>query len=496
MNKYNLHLAGGALLATTALVSGSVAVQAAATLKSTVQAATLFNALVAAPLATQVFSATAATASGATIGPQSVTVDSTATIFEKSVIILSVAGAEFSNTPVPTVSLWEQSNGGATITGTGTASAATVTVFADRIRISDITARTYSAVEVSGFSYRNAQALATAGTSIALSGTIFNAAETATLESITSANAVTSKSFSTVEVTPGSAITISNTAAPQFAAINQAAGGAGTVGPAAATANVLSALLSRVVLSSVLAVGTNLTTTLSAGTSVSTMEIKLTHNVLTDPAVKSVSLDSSAGGVITNVTSADKFSAGSVTFSPAGATYATSGPMIMVVQFNGTTPISNWAAGTVATTHTAGTGTLVALAGGSGTAVGLNRGGLSTQLNFVQPSSNPFQSFIRVTNTGAQSGSVTVALRSSSSGAALGGSNVFTSAPIASGGTIQIAVSDIENALGVTPVLGSPYDATIAGPISGYVQHIGFKADSGVVTDLSAFRNGVTNVSP
>jgi hypothetical protein len=108
---------------------------------------------------------------------------------------------------------------------------------------------------------------------------------------------------------------------------------------------------------------------------------------------------------------------------------------------------------------------------------------------------NAFASFIRVTNTGATAGSVTMTVRNSSSGAVLG---TYTSASIASGGTIQLSTATIEtqSVPAVTPTSGVPYDIGVTGSITGYVQHIGFNGANGALSDLSAFRAGGSGSIP
>ncbi|MDX2221962.1 MAG: hypothetical protein SFV21_04385, partial [Rhodospirillaceae bacterium] len=472
MNKYALHVAGGALLATTALVSGTVAVNAQATIRTAPAAgATVTNfapaTLTARPLATQMISAT--TGSAATIGPQAVTIDSTANLFEVTTVLLDVTGAQFATAlAAPTVSIYAQTTTGTLeIASSATGANATVTVFSQRVRITQVSAITWSAMVVSGLIYREAQGLATAGTSIALSGSITNAAETSTLESIASRSVVTSVSAANAEVTSGNAVAISNTSNPQFALVSQAGtNGLGNGLTAAAPGN--SAILSRVKVTSTLAVSTDLSAALSAGNLLSTNEVKLTHTVLNDPAVVSATLDSAAGGTIQTRTPG-QFSAGTVTFGPAATAFANGGNTFVVVNFNGSTPITNAVAGTTATTHVANAPASVAIAGGSGTAVALTRGGLNAQINFVQPSNNAFQSFLRIANTGGTPGAVTITVRSSSTGATLG---TYTSPAVSAGGTIQISAANIEtqSVPAITPVLGQPYDVLVSGPITGYVQ--------------------------
>jgi hypothetical protein len=349
-------------------------------------------------------------------------------------------------------------------------------MFPDRIYISGMTATTWSVMQVCGASFRNAQSLATAGNSIALAGSITNSAATVTLETITSANVVTSRSAVTVQVAAGSGITISNTTSTQFTGVIQTG----------VTSGSTSAVLSSVTFTEIgNTVSANLTTSQSVATLLSNYEVRLTHAILSDAAVTQAQLASAAGNIVRTPA---QFVSGAVTFGtgPAADAAAT---RALTVQFNGTTPILAAAAGTTAVTPTGTAASATAITAVTGSATALNRGGLNTTLNFVQPSVNNFASFIRVTNTGATAGSVTMSIRNAATGVVLG---VYTSLPVAGGGTIQVSTSTIETGAvpAITPVAGTPYDVNITGPITGFAQHIGFNAANGALSDLSAVRNG------
>jgi hypothetical protein len=464
MNKFNLQLAGGALLASTALLSGTVAVHAAATIKADAAQGAVPAAFTTALIAAESLTGTTTAAS---LGPQSIVVDSSANIFEKAVVIINITGADL--TAGTLASICSQNTPATGTLTSCTAGAATVTIFPERIRITDITQSTWSALRVTGLAYNNALSMATAGHSISLSGTIFNSAETSTLESITSKAVATSVSGAIPQVAAGSAITVSNTSTPQFAGV--------TVSGTAAS----SATLSTVSLTDTTATQTasNLSTAVTSQSFVSTVEVKLTHGVLGDAAVAYIMLNSA--GVATTRTTA-QFSSGTATWTVRTTGLASA--QNLRVQFNGTTAITGWSAGTTtispATLAASGSKLPAAV---SGTATALTRGGMNTQVNVFQPSTNAFASFLRVTNTGSTAGAVTIAVRQSSTGTSLGS---YTSAAINPGSSIQISASDIETGAQITNK--TQYDLSVSGPISGYVQHIGFKADTGVVTDLTSFR--------
>lgn len=480
MNKYALSLAGGALLATTALATGTVSAAtirtAAQTYPATVTAGTTVPAVVTTVgIAAEVFSATSSTVG---FGPRHYLIDSGARLQIQSTVSLTVAGAEFDTTFTPIVTIYDQSTTGTleaqSVTANGAiASGAAVTMFTDRVLISNInnnTAQTYGVIEVSGVVFRQGQALATVGNSVTLSGTIQNAAQTTTLETIDAKAVVTSRNLLDVRVTAGTTLTVSSAATPIFTTL---------------TSSATSATLATVIASTSSAFSTDLSNVLNANSTISTVEVKLTHAVLNDPAVVDVSLDTGAG-FITKTPA--QFQSGSVTFTPliSELTSGATGRVIRV-SFNGTTAISAAAAGTVAVTTTAGGPARTAAVSAGGAAAALNRGGLNTTFNLVQPSTNSFASFIRIANTGGQAGTVTITVRNSATGATLGS---FTSASIAAGGSIQVSAAQIELGAGITASSSVSYDITVAGAIQGFAQHIGFSAQTGGLSDLSSFRSG------
>lgn len=484
MNKYALHVAGGALLATTALASGTV-YAATVRLNSTAGAIGAGISDPTAPVTTSVAIASqffAATTSAVTVGPMGIIIDASAAqaSFQGNAtqVTLNVTGAEFLTSVSPTVFLYHQDTGtSGTISG-AVAAGASVFVATDRITASNITGSTWGALVFSGVSFRNAQGLATAGNTVTLSGSI-QLTNLTTLESINSQSVLVGRSGASILVSSAATATVSNSSNPQFSQVTQS-------GATAASAN-----LSVVNFTEVATLGVNITTAQTITAFVSTYEVKLTHAVLNDAAVSTASF----GSAPVNRTPA-QFVSGSVTFGTIAAISADSSALRTVsVTFNGTSQIAAAAAGTTVVTPTATNAALNPLAAGSGTAVALTRGGMNATVNYFNPSNNSIQSFLRVTNTGTTAGSVTVTVRNSSTGASIGS---YTSASVAAGATIQIAGSVIESQSTpvVTPTLGVQYDLGITGPITGFVQHIGFNSVSGQLSDLSAFRTGSSGSTP
>jgi hypothetical protein len=269
MNKYALSLAGGALLATTALATGTVSAATIRTIAQTAPATvTLGNGgtvpavVTNVPIATEFF---AATSSVVGFGPRHYLIDSGARLQIQATVSLTVSGAEFDTAFTPLVTLYDQSQTGTleapTVTANGAiANGAAVTMFTDRVLISNInnnTAGTYGVIEVSGVVFRQGQALATAGNSVTLSGTIQNAAQTTTLETIDAKAVITSRNLLDVRVTPGTTLTISSAATPIFTTVT--------------TAPNTSATLATVIASSSAAFSTDLSTVLNANSTVCTV---------------------------------------------------------------------------------------------------------------------------------------------------------------------------------------------------------------------------------
>ena len=486
MNKYALHVAGGALLATTALASGTVYAatirytQAAGGIAGAVAAAGSPTAAITTPtgLATNIVGG--ATGSSVSIGPGTIVIDSssiyTAT---QTVVQLSVVGAEFDTTSAVVAELWNNESATSLSLTSATAIGTSVFTTSDKITLNNVTALTWGALVLSNIKFRNAQGLATVGSVISLSGSILNSAGVLVLENITSANVVGARLGSAIEVATGTTIGANSnvTTGPQFSSITQG----GVVSN--------SAVLSTVKFTDTVGVGANLSTTQSANTLVSNYEVRLTHAVLSDtpPLSTSSAIQYNSGGA--NVArTAGQFPAGVVTFT-IGAPTAGVVTTTLSVNFSGTQPIAAAAAGTTVVTATGTAANLAGYAAVTGTAAAISRSGMNATLNFVQPSTISFGSFIRVTNVGSSAAAVTMAVRNSATGAVLG---TYTSAPVASGGTIQVSAATLEagSVPSIVPSTGVPYDVSITGSVSGFVQHIGFNSANGAASDLSSLRAG------
>lgn len=499
MNKYALHVAGGALLATTALASGTMA----ATIRyGTTTAGTTASA--AGPVAdgsTLISTATpfgiannlvgGATGSAVSIGPLTIVLDTAQFTNTQLTVQVNVTGSEIETNVGSVAASLADNEGTASLSLTNSKSTGGVVplLASDRITLLNISAVTWGALVLSGIKFRNAQALATVGANIQMNANVSGGGLT-TIDSAPATTVLTSKLGSAVEVSAGASINASNTSSPQFATVTQTNSG-GT-----------SAILSVIRFTDSSGLARDLTTTASSSLLVSTYEVRLTHGVLTDTASVSTSLGvqlQSNAGVGTVTRTAAQFASNVATFTVTNVQVGAPATATIFINFNGTTSIAGQSAGSTTVTptgfSTANTANLGGTAAVTGTATAIGRAGMNSNVNFVQPSVNAFASFIRVTNTGATAGSVTMTVRNSSSGAVLG---TYTSASIASGGTIQVSTSTIETQAvpAITPTAGVPYDITVSGSITGYTQHIGFNGANGALSDLSGFRVGGSGAVP
>lgn len=98
------------------------------------------------------------------------------------------------------------------------------------------------------------------------------------------------------------------------------------------------------------------------------------------------------------------------------------------------------------------------------------------------------QSLLRFTNTGANAGTVTVALRDEASGEPLG---EWTSPVIPGGAEHQFGLADIEAGAGEF-TKPSHYAITVRAGISGYFQHVLYRPGEGALTNLSTCSSGIT----
>ncbi len=501
MNKQSLYLFGGALLATTALSTAGNA----ATIRASVGdgAAPSTSAITAYGLATQVFSGTTTVANSVSIGNSAsnvtannvILVDYAAQLSTPFNIQLDVVNAAFSGTP--TLLHYRQTTGGTLeLIPSGSVTGCSVQTLPDKILVSscDPTAASVSgsvlspfaagttrvdAIGIVGVTFTSGAALATAGTSIQLSGQIRNTSNTVTFESISSANYVTSKSAIDQGLAAGPGVTINNNASPAFVSLVTS-----TTNPTSTIAQ-----LGSIKYSTTSAVGTDLSLTFTAATVASTAEIFLTHNVLTDPAV--VSANVNLATAVSKTTT--QFVTNTVSFQVLGNSLNT---LTVSVTFNGSTPISAASGATGTVTPTAGS-TLIQSSGAfTGSLASFSRGGLSVELNTLMPTagtgSTLYRSFLRIANTSAIDGVATVTVKNDNTGATVGS---FTTT-VSAGATRQIGSADIESNITTAAATGAPYKVIISGSFNGYVQNLLWNSVTGLFTDLSGFRNGALTTDP
>ena len=471
MKRQSLYL-GGALLATTALSTMS--------LPSTAEAGTFINyvtsgdmpttTLTAVPLSAQIFPASS---------PEDVTLALTNNLtinFSNALTTTFDVEVESTNsdfTAGAIAVLSEQENGSLDVV-VQDLEGCTVQVLTERILVEDCLApdgvETLDALSLMDIVFDEANGLATAGTSIMLSGIVRGQSQN-TFETITSAAVVTSRNSLATTITAGQAGTISNTSRPPFSEL---------------TKYMTSFTLGTVGITGTAAVGTNLATPITEREDLTgPVEFTITHGVLTDAAVTSLNL----GGTDATV------DVGAIpsTFNGNVASFDVSAsevfdPFDIVVNFDGTTAISAWLAGTVDVAFSEGLQNLTAAPTASGSLASLSRFGFSTQINTAQSSAGTgatlFQSFVRIVNNGAIAGPVNLTVRNDATGSIYG---TYTTATVDPNSTVQVSMPTVEAALSITPA--GQYQIGIAGPISGYAQHVMFNAENSAFNDLSSFRN-------
>ena len=498
MKKSQLYTLGGALLASTALagVANAATVGRVAVTPTNVTS-TAVN------IANTLFSGTASTANalnfnGAPTG-NSLAISFVNTLPAGSSFnaTINVSGATFNN-PAVQISALARSNGNSTFAATVEGACGSVTPLTDKILLSNCIisgastlTNAFGALNTQGFTgglklsgviFSNASGLATAGTSISLSGTINdNGNPSIVLENITSGAVVTSAAPVSTTVTAGST-GVTNPATTPTAFTNFSSGGGAGLTLTLATVNITGTA----------SVGTNLAQAVTPDgngqqAAASSVTITVTSASLTDDATTQVRLDSPVLADL--VVTPAGLTSGSATFSLTAAN-----------QFNGTSTINAWFdgthainaadAGTVAVAYgVAGTGHVVAAPSGSGSTSSIVSGGFSAEFNTALASGGDFQSFIRIHNNGTSAGAVTITVKNEADGTTLG---TMTTSSLAVGQTIQLSAADIESGAGITSPSGT-YTIELAGPIIGYAQHVLFNATTGQFSDLSSFRNGGSN---
>lgn len=471
---------GGALLATTAL---STVAHAGSFVTYTAAAGANPTNLTAISLSTQVFGATNpenVSLGGSATGGQ-VNIDFTNSLTNAFDVDIRPSGALFVGSPTVTAQMMQETAG--SLIATSSATGCSVQVLTDRILIDDCLANSSSKIDtliLSGLQFNEANGLATAGASISLSATVTDGAGTTTFETIGSGAIITSADSLETTITAGGTINLSNTATPAFSTLTNGTtfGSLGNVKVSASTAT-----------------GTDLSAALAASASLlsSFIEYTVTHGVLTDAAT--TQLRGTDGGTATVTTViASSFNGNVASFTLTGDSQIV-GSFDITVQFDGTTAIQNWTAGTIDVAFTAGANAASAPATASGALAAVARGGMSVQINTAQSSvgtgATLFQSLVRIVNNGNVAGAATIVVLNDATGAVLG---TYTTASIAAGASLQVSVADIEAGASITPA--GQYGLSISGAFTGYAQHVMFNSVDNLFVDLSGFRIGSGTNNP
>ncbi|MEQ8733651.1 MAG: hypothetical protein RIC29_01905 [Rhodospirillaceae bacterium] len=467
---------GSALLATTALSTASYA----ATIKADAAVGAIPGTFNTPKVAAQIFGG--ATPATITVGDQQFAIDFAAPggLTSTFDVNLDLTGADF-NAFTQSLGVFAESTGGSltAVSFTG----CSVQLLTDRIIVDTcLASSTTPRVDVlilSGITYDEANGLATAGANISISGIALGTTSRTTFETITSTNLVTSVNALSGSVTAGGTLNISNTATPTaFSKLT----GAATTGSLATVNSTLNPSVTNAALGSPTVFATTVSTLSS------TVELTVTHGVLTDAATTKLQISEIGVATATMASFTPTTTAGSVASFNITTEARLTGSFDVEVQFNGSTAISEWAAGTVAIAFTSGSATEAASPGASGATAALSRSGFTTELNTVQSTFGDggtlFQSFVRITNNGAVPGTATIVVKNDNTGATIG---TYTTESIEAKSSLQISMQQIEAVVGA-PASNIQYRLEFSGAIDGYVQHVMFNSVDNYFTELSGAR--------
>lgn len=485
MNKTQFYTLSGALLASTALSAGNAS---AGTIGRFAYADNAFTTSAMA-IANTIFSTTASTANSVLIGEGGVYGQGFGMRFNNAyagttrwTTEFTISGARFvtAGLSVNQVTLLLSTTANTTtVIGSvaGSAACASLTSLVDLLVANDCSITgaatgTSVGISLSGITFNNASGLATVGSSISLTGRIYNPSNPSqTFEASTTGNIITSRAPFAVAVTAGTDKTASATTTPvAFTSLTDVAGN-------------LSMVLATVTLTGTGAFNNGLVSTAGFSTA-GTTNISIASSLFSSAAVRSVTVNASVGGsgALSYLTAAN-FSGGTVTFSATNTTWVAGNSINVVVQFMGTTSIPASVAGTVSGTISGGEQNVTV----AGATAAVAQGGFRAEVNTFNASTNgPFGSYLRIHNNGQVSGTVTITVRNDATGEVLG--SAYTTSAIAPNSTVQFSALQIETGAAVpTASRTGSYTVSVTGPIIGYVQHILFDGNS--VADLSGYRN-------
>jgi len=503
MKKSQLYTLSGALLASTALAGVA---NAGTVGRVDAQISTNGGNMITATasIANTLFSTTAATANavqfgagtGANSNPLAASFTNTLPVSTSFNATINATGATMNNPNVGVAVLARAASGTGTFIGTIQGACNSITPLVDKILVTACQISSFATAGVggaaavsalagglqfSGVIFTNASGLATAGGTIALSGTVNDNGNPAiVIENITSGNVVTSAAPLKVSSAAGATVVTNATTTPTaFTSFSTSALGS------------LSMTLATVTISNVGTLGTDLNTIVTSDgntgqAAAGTVAITVTSAVLADDATVALRLNNATTNQASVITPAG-LTTGAATFNVTGTNFRNA--TILQANFNGTSAINAAGAGTVDVAFGNGAPnghaqTPAGLTGGATASV--VAGGFSAEFNTALASGGDFQSFLRIHNNGNSAGTVTITVLNEADGTTLG---THTTGSLAVGQTMQVDMPTIEAGAGITTPSGT-YTLQLAGPIIGYAQHVLFNASTGQFSDLSSFRNG------
>jgi hypothetical protein len=487
MNKTQFYTLSGALLASTALSN-----TAGAGTIGRFDANNVFTTS-SVTIANAIFSTTASTANGVTFGGLSAGESGFGMRYNNTFsgstawsTEFTISGARFitAGLGVGNFAIMTYTSSNTNTAAANVASAcASVTALVDLLVVNDCQLSTQVStgalgIKFSGVTFNSASGLATAGSTVQLTGRVYNPTNTSQVfEASSTGTIITSANPFRVNVTAGTNGTASATVTPvAFASLSAPNDGS------------LSLRLVTIQITGTGARGDGLSTASGiATTSALTASVSVASSIFSSSAVQNVKLEAANG---TTQTTLANFSGGTVTWSIDNL-WVGGNSANVVVSFTGSTAIPAAAAGTVTTSFTASQQAFTA----TGATASISQGGFRAEINTFNASTNgPFGSFLRIHNNGGTAGAVTVTVRNDATGEVLG--SAYTTAAIASNATVQFSALQIETAAGIpTASRSGSYTISVTGPIIGYAQHILFDGNS--VADLSGFRNaGSTDGRP
>jgi len=324
-----------------------------------------------------------------------------------------------------------------------------------------------------------ASGLATSGSTISLSGTVYNNnAPTQTYESITSGTVITSAAPLTTTVTAGTSVSANASSSPvAFAGLS-----AIQTSPVVHT-SAYSMTLASVHVTGSGAFAANMSTPVTGATWGSSMTVTVTSAALTGAATSRISIGNA--GILENISKTPANFVSPYTFSSNAGILSN---FAVNLTFNGTTAIPSAAAGTVSIAYgTGGTNSVQGITA-TGATASIAQGGFHAEAETVLAtgSSATYSSYIRLHNNSGNTGNVTVTVRNDTTGAVMGSTYNMS---VAANSTVTIGVSTIEGSAGITPTAGTNYTVDFSGQMTGYIQHVLFNPATGALADMSSFRD-------